>query len=307
MSGPLSFGLLTRTKYRIFQRWGSYWSSASLPYILSAMILVLLFAAPVFGQEPATFFKQFCASCHWIGGGRLVGPDLKDVSLRQDRDWLIKFIADPKAMLDSKDPYVMKLQEEAKGAVMINLPGMTPDLAAKLLDLIDAESKLDTSKFMGQAVVLGPYSIEDAAKGSKLFAGRANLTNTGPACISCHTVNLTGSSLGGRLGPNLTDVFNRLQGRVALTAWLSSPPTTTMQSVFKDHPLVEEDVKYLVAYLESALDQTEYNYDTFIIWMAVVFCGVGGGALGLVVFGGIWSRRFRSVRRPLIHQTRKQR
>lgn len=307
MRRPFGLERLTRTKHRTvrFQRFNT--GSLLLSFVFAAIAISLLTTSSASAQEPVTFFKTFCSSCHWVGGGRLVGPDLKDVSTRQDRDWLIKFIADPKAMLDSKDPYAMKLQEEAKGAIMINVPGMTPALAEQLLDLIDAESKLDTSQFMGEAVVLGPYSKEDAVKGSQLFSGMTSQANSGPACISCHTVNLTGASLGGRLGPNLTDVFDRLQGRVALTAWLGSPPTTTMQSVFKENPLAKEDVKFLVAYLESAMDQTEYNYDTFIIWMTVIFCGVGGGAAGLVVFGGIWSNRFRAARRPLIDQTRKQR
>lgn len=307
MRRPLSLGLMTKSRDSLSRSWRADRKPLFLPFVIAAMISAMVFASPASGQEPPTFFKTFCSSCHYIGGGRLVGPDLKDVSLRQDREWLIKFISDPKAMLDSKDPYVMKLQEEAKGAIMINVPGMTPKLAEQLLDLIDAESKLDSSKFMGLTVILEPYSEEDASIGSQLFSGSTGQANSGPACISCHTVNLTGASLGGRLGPNLTDVFERLQGRVALSAWLTSPPTTTMQAVFKEHPLAEEDINHLVAYFESSMDQTEYNYDTFIIWMTVIFFGVGGGVLSLVVYGGIWSNRFRAVRRPLINQTRKQR
>ena len=44
----------------------------------------------------------------------LVGPDLTNVSQRQERAWLVKFILDPAGVLDSGDPYATKLLEEAK-------------------------------------------------------------------------------------------------------------------------------------------------------------------------------------------------
>lgn len=42
----------------------------------------------VAAQETADYFRQNCTSCHTIGGGRLTGPDLKDVEGRKDSDWL---------------------------------------------------------------------------------------------------------------------------------------------------------------------------------------------------------------------------
>ncbi len=76
----------------------------------------------------------------------LTGPDLKNVTQRQNRDWLVKWIVDPEGVLASGDPYAIKLQKEARGAVMRNIPGMTPELANALLDFIEAESKKEKSK-----------------------------------------------------------------------------------------------------------------------------------------------------------------
>lgn len=274
--------------------------------LLHAVIAVAI-VMPVHGQETALFFKQNCSSCHWIGGGRLIGPDLKDVGERQEREWLVRFIVDPRGMLDSKDPYAMKLQAEAKGAVMINAPGMTGGMAEALLDLIEAESKLETSQFAGAAVPTGPYSEADAAHGAELFAGKTGLAAAGPSCVSCHTVNAVGSSLGGRLGPDLTDVFARLQGRAAISSWLSAPPTSTMRAIFKNKGLDANEIKSLVAYFESVSGEHSYNYDGFIVWMFAIFGCLGGSVLGLVVFGGIWDRRFRSVRRVLINESKRKR
>ncbi|MBI4607901.1 MAG: cytochrome c [Candidatus Rokubacteria bacterium] len=40
--------------------------------------------SPVEGQA---IFQEKCVSCHTIGGGRLVGPDLQGVTARRDREW----------------------------------------------------------------------------------------------------------------------------------------------------------------------------------------------------------------------------
>lgn len=278
--------------------------------VYSILFLIIFFTClslPVQSQdlEVAQFFKLNCNSCHWIGGGRLIGPDLKNVSQRKDRDWLIRFIINPKAVLDAKDPYVMKLKAEANGVVMINIPGMTRNIAENLLTFIDDESKLDSSMFAGKKIEYGPYSEEDAIKGKELFSGRMSLSNAGPACVNCHTVNIVGASLGGQLGPDLTKVFNRLQGTTALTAWLSAPPTPTMQSVFKGHHLSEDEIKYLVTFFESASSARNYNYDSYFVWMTVIFCGLGGSVIAMVIFSGIWSRRFKAVRRPMVNKMKK--
>jgi len=43
-------------------------------------------AATGSSQEAADFFRQNCISCHTVGGGRLTGPDLKNVTQRKERE-----------------------------------------------------------------------------------------------------------------------------------------------------------------------------------------------------------------------------
>src|SRR5262245_55273305 len=78
-------------------------------------------AATVSAQETADFFGQNCVSCHTVGGGRLTGPDLKNVTQRKEREWLVEFMQSAQAMLDKGDPYALKLQQEARGVVMPNI------------------------------------------------------------------------------------------------------------------------------------------------------------------------------------------
>jgi mono/diheme cytochrome c family protein len=98
--------------------------------VLAAALLCLLLARPAAGQqqppseETIGFFRQNCTSCHTIGGGRLAGPDLKDVTTRKDRAWLVRFVLDPKGTIDSGDAYAQQIFREARGVYMQPIPGL---------------------------------------------------------------------------------------------------------------------------------------------------------------------------------------
>ncbi len=268
--------------------------------------LVLIFVLMAFfssqAQTPAEFFKKNCASCHTIGGGRLTGPDLKNVTERQSRDWLVNWILDPEGVLKSGDPYAVKLQKESRGAVMTRAPGITRDMASALLDLIEAESKLEKSQFAGLQISNRPLLPEDVEEGRALFLGRKPLKNGGPACIACHTVNgAEGLFGGGRLGPNLTRAYARLEGRKGLSAWLSAPPGLTMSPIFSRHPLDGEEILPLVAFLKDETEKDKPERTTAMI--NFLLFGIGGAVLLLVAFDFIWNKRFRGVRKELIETT----
>ncbi|MFN8061325.1 MAG: c-type cytochrome [Vicinamibacterales bacterium] len=264
-----------------------------------AGVLLVLFSPPTASaQDAAAFFKQNCTSCHTIGGGRLTGPDLKGVTERRDHAWLLKYIPDPRAMIDSGDAYAAQLFQEARGVLMPSLPGTTPQMTDALISLIEAESKLEKSQFVGVQISDRPFTAADLGIGRAIVRGERAQANAGPACISCHTVNGLGTFGGGRLGPDLTKVYERLQGRKALSVWLSAPATPTMQAVFKQTPLQAEEILPIVAYLEDAAKQG--GEDSGVGMVKFLLFGLGGAAIGLVAFDGAWRHRFRAVRRPLV-------
>jgi mono/diheme cytochrome c family protein len=262
-----------------------------------------VFAATAAAQEAADFFRQNCISCHTVGGGRLTGPDLKNVTQRKEREWLIEFLQSPQSMLDKGDPYALKLQQEARGVVMPVISGMSKDRAQALLGMLDAESKLPKSQFAGMQISDRPFTRYDISQGRLIFLGERALINAGPACISCHAVKGNGALGGGRLGPDLTRVYERLQGRKNMAAWLFAPATPTMSSVFKQHGLKPEEILPLIAFFEDSArrggqDDSAARLNFFLL-------GIGGAALGLVVMDAAWKRRFRSVRRTLVENSRR--
>ena len=260
--------------------------------------VAFLLAPAVLAQETADYFRQNCASCHTIGGGRLTGPDLKDVSVRKDRDWLARFMLNPQTMLNQGDAYAVKLQQEARGVVMPTISGITPQRAEALLTLIEAESKLEKSQFAGLSITDRPFTQDEIEAGKELFRGGRRLANGAPACVSCHTMRDVAALGGGRLGPDLTRVFERLEDRRNMAAWLTAPATPIMQPVFRNHNLQPEEILPLIAFFEySAKTGGE---DQSAAPLTFLLIGLGGAVAALVILDSAWKGRFRSVRRALV-------
>jgi mono/diheme cytochrome c family protein len=85
------------------------------PALLLLAILITdgIFAEKCRSQAPdgAQLF-QLCSACHTIGKGKLIGPDLYQVTQRKDREWLMKFIKNSQGVIQSGDAYAVKLFEE---------------------------------------------------------------------------------------------------------------------------------------------------------------------------------------------------
>lgn len=269
--------------------------------IFSTLVLVVLAGAAA-ADEAATYFRQNCMSCHTIGGGRLVGPDLKDVSKRADRDWLLRFIVNPKSFFDANDPLALKLKEEARGAVMPNISGLDAARALTLLTLIDNESKLPKSQFIGLNLTDQPFTAADIDHGRRIFDGTKPLANGGAACLSCHAVVDLSTLGGGTLAPDLTKVYERMNGRKNLASWLMAPATPTMRPLFANQSLTNDEIVAMVAYLESAALKPPTSADTSTL--SFFFLGLGGAVFSFIGADTIWRKRFRGVRKPMVRGDR---
>ncbi len=262
----------------------------------------LLVSSAAWGQDPVEFFKKNCQSCHTIGGGDLTGPDLKDVTKRRDRDWLLRFILDPKGTIDSGDAIATDLLARYKNVMMPNVPGMNRDLATKLIDLIEKESALEKSQFAGVQISSRPFTDDDRELGRKLFFGLERLEARGPACVTCHDVAGAPGFGGGRLGPDLTQVYARLGGRKPLSAWLVSPSTAVMQPVFKEKALTADEILALAAFFEQHAGETPPHRAGARV--AFLLSGLVLAIALMFAFDAIWKFRFRGVRRALIEKRR---
>lgn len=86
---------------------------------------ILLFAGIVFLSlnlfaevDGEKLFKQNCTSCHTIGGGRLVGPDLAGVTDKYEKEWLVEWIRNSQALIESGDKKAIEIFEAYNKSIM---------------------------------------------------------------------------------------------------------------------------------------------------------------------------------------------
>jgi cytochrome c2 len=270
--------------------------------VVAGALALLAPAGPARAEGDVDDFRANCASCHTIGGGRLVGPDLKNVTTpgrAPSRAWLIEFVTDPTSKIQGGDPYAQKLLAEARNVLMAPVAGMNAKRAEGLLKLIEAESKLEKSQFATVGISDRPFTAADVARGREIFLGTQRLKGTGAACMSCHSAGDTGGLGGGRLGPDLADVFGRLGGRKALGAWFMAPPTATMKPLFGRTLDPETEILPVVAFLKDTADR-HASPNVTAQRLTFVFVAAAGAAALLVLMDLAWKRRFRGVRAAMV-------
>lgn len=89
--------------------------------ILACLVLAAAASAQTPADQGRALFEQMCVSCHTVGGGDRVGPDLAGVTQRRDETWLKRMIGEPDALIAEGDPVVTQLVERYKGIVMPRL------------------------------------------------------------------------------------------------------------------------------------------------------------------------------------------
>lgn len=198
-------------------------------------------------DEGKQVFEQKCVGCHTIGQGDRVGPDLKGVSQRRDRDWLIQWIQAPDQMIARRDPTAMTLLDRYK-TPMPNL-GLTRDQVLAVISYIDAVTA-GTAAAPTAATIQLPAG--DPIRGKNFFTGVERFQNGGPACLACHSVAGIGALGGGLLGPDLTGVLDRYGGPQGVAAFVSSPATPVMSSIWREKPLTPQELADVVAFLQQA-------------------------------------------------------
>jgi len=241
-------------------------------------------------------FVRKCASCHTVGKGQRVGPDLQGAHQRRERSWLVSMIRMPSSML-ATDPVARRLVQEFQGVRMPDL-GLSLDQVEGLADLI-ARCSAEPCELVGELVPVATATAEDVERGRALYLGTLPLSGAGAQCVSCHTVRGSGSPVpGGLLARDLTHAFGRL-GDEGLDAALKNPAFPVMNRVYADHPLTADEVFALRAFLHEANRREPAPETTYHPLLVAVI----GTLVVLAILNAAWARRLRGVRAALYRGT----
>lgn len=85
-------------------------------------------------------FESRCASCHTIGQGDRIGPDLSQVTARRSPAWVARYMKEPEKVLAEGDPAAVQLFNRYQQVRMPNLRLGEEDVAA-LIGYIDDQGK----------------------------------------------------------------------------------------------------------------------------------------------------------------------
>ncbi|MEW6109301.1 MAG: c-type cytochrome [Nitrospirota bacterium] len=133
--------------------------------------------------------KYDCIGCHTIlGNGSYFAPDMTKTTERKPKEYLKKFLMDPRAVNPK--------------AAMPKL-GLSSEEADNLISFLDWISKVDTNDWPPKPILASATGVgmKELSAGQKVYQSLG--------CSSCHTIN----GIGGTTGPELTHVgSNRERG-----------------------------------------------------------------------------------------------
>jgi protein SCO1/2 len=181
-------------------------------------------------RQGQALYTRLCAGCHRVGKGDRVGPDLAGILGRRDRDWLVRFIADPEKMRVQKDPAALELVARFP-AVRMPAMGIGPRDAADLLAYIVHLEENGTKRTQPLTALFGltthtgvPFTAE-AVKGepAAVFFGFTHCPDVCPTTLLDWSNVLAGL---GKDGDRLKVLFVSVDGErdtpAALSAYMGS-------------------------------------------------------------------------------------
>jgi mono/diheme cytochrome c family protein len=190
--------------------------------------------APVLTEGRRLFNKYNCAGCHKLSANKnpdYIAPVLTSTGSKVSREWLVKWVKDPRNYLpDAKMPKFNLSDEEI---------GYIADYLMNNKNVIPVKAGIQTPWIPGQAlnntVQMSPKQINE---------GKTLATALG--CLGCHSINGTGNNF----APDLSDIGNKVNAGW-LVQFLRNPKAYQPKTAMPDLKIAEEDVQKISAYLMS--------------------------------------------------------
>lgn len=209
-------------------------------------------------NEGEQLFKTTCFACHTIGKGRLVGPDLLNISEKRSQDWLISFIKSSTSMIKSGDAEATSIASEYNNLLMPDNAYSDVQIISILEYINKGVSITEDQENIAVVDILSGTSGDNINEGLRLFSGRQQLTNGGASCASCHKVKDDRIFSSGTLAKDLTESYD-IMGSAGLVAIIGNSPFPVMQEAYKNYPLTQEEVINLTAYLRYVSKERIYQ------------------------------------------------
>lgn len=251
-------------------------------------LVLILFQCSGTGQDNAALFKKYCGSCHTIGGGKLVGPDLGGVTARRNKDWIRKFVLNSSEMVRSGDQEAMAVTKTFNNIIMPSFPGNSAELTS-VLSYLETNSGTPALGAARDTFLLAATTT-NINRGRELFTGMSGFSNSGPSCITCHSVRDI-KGIGGALAKNLNLSWFTIKG-AGIKSMMQAPAFPAMINAYGNKPLTEGEIYDVAAFLK-------HNSGVFLIQpgpekvSGFYIIGLSGCLSATILLLLLWRRRKR--------------
>lgn len=244
------------------------------------------------GSGKALFEKHSCQGCHTINKGRLVGPDLANITDRRPESWLKEFIRSPQTMIQNGDSIAVSLYENYN-KVMMPENNLTASEMEAILQYIKKESPESVSGKPTQEKQkqVSAFTANNFRTGKILFTGQLRFFNNGPSCVACHNISTQNGFVGGNIAVDLAGSFKKLN-EPGIKAILRNPAFPVMKAAYKNKPLLDAEIHNLTAFLKKSSETGQpAKKASLSISAKLILFGLVGTALLLLLISLIWRKR----------------
>ncbi len=264
-----------------------------IKHFLHYCVFVLFFASSIvlsLIDDGKHIFNNKCSVCHTIGGGKLVGPDLQDVHKKYNNTWLKQFILSSSSMIRQADEKALLIFNQYNKIIMPDHNLSDRQLVDLIQYIVKASDLLNMSTIDNVDTANDKaLANDDVLLGKNLFLGYKSFKNAGPACLSCHNINLLDSMSGGSLAVDLTKVFDRI-GAKGIESIIKSSPFPAMNIAYNNYKLEENEVIAVRSFLQ---DLNARDVGDKIVNYSINMIGIGivGVFVLSILLSFIWMKR----------------
>lgn len=228
--------------------------------IFAVMMTSLAVVLPGAAQDASQIFSEKCASCHTMGKGPLVGPDLASSKFQPEAqiEANVKRMQNQAGTLDEGE--VEALVQYLKSGGTTGATATSTSTSTSSTSTSTSTSASETQKTPATKTADEKGKTESAithqtpedepgsvSVGEELFTGKRTFKNQGMACAACHSV--TGAASGG-LGPDLSAISIKMN-TAALVVAAEKAPYRVMKDAYKNNLVTHDEAVDLAAYMST--------------------------------------------------------
>jgi mono/diheme cytochrome c family protein len=201
-----------------------------------------------------------CVGCHRLQGidrPPMLGPDLTDIGTKTDRQWIYKWLKEPRTITDSNGNVTTNGYESEAEPKMPRFRLDENELRALSAYLTSLNGKLvEPYRFDPKAVAAMEKSADVVDRGDVRFRQMF--------CTTCHSLAVTRAGetqlIGGDIGPELTKVGSKVKADW-LIAWLRDPEVYLPHALMPRYRWSDPDLYMVTKYIMTSLTDPDLLSD----------------------------------------------